>query len=279
MYSSRMTIQGQPQGAYPMNTGPRGADHTGYSNNYGMMSQGEQMTYWTTNNQSAMPGPSRIGPFSSCGTPNAVMNFSNDPQIVSGMNIHRRAGHYGPIVNNLQMQCQQQSMMGMARRGFQDMGTDFEQIDTSGDPFQPLICGSNMGTYNSLPNTGGRLMGQNSAAAQVVLQEQSGVSPYQSQYRSTTLSPSSTPLRAHTQSHFQGIAHPPSYKSLPRSTISGVNKTSICQMVPPNQTTINSPLLNASAYQEISNPPRLEPGKCMYLQQHHKISYKPYVLC
>ena len=264
MYSSRIPIQGQPQGAYPMNTGPRSADHTGYVKNYGMMSLGGQTGYWTTDNQLTMPGPSRIGQFSSCVTPNAVMNASNDPQIVSGMNIHQGAGQYDPMVKNLQMQ--QQSMMGMSRMGFQNMGTPFEQINTSRDPFQPLICSSNMGTYNSLPNTGGRLMGQNLAAAQVVGQEQSGLSPYQSHCRSTTHSPSSIPLRAQVQSHFKGITPPLSYKSLPSRTLPGINKASIYQTIPPNRTTpINSPSLNAAASQEISNPPHLESGEHTYL--------------
>ena len=83
IYPSRIAIQGQPQGrAYPMNTGPSAADHTGYHMSYGMMSQSRQTSYWANHNQSAMPGPSRIA---SHVTPNPVMDLRNDPQIISSI--------------------------------------------------------------------------------------------------------------------------------------------------------------------------------------------------
>ena len=41
MYPSGMSMQGQPQGTYPMNTaGPRAVEHAGYPMNHNMMSQG-----------------------------------------------------------------------------------------------------------------------------------------------------------------------------------------------------------------------------------------------
>ena len=282
MYSSRMPMQGQPQGAYPINTaGPRAVDHAGYPMNHNMMSQGEQMGYRMT--QSAMPGPNRIGPFSTFVSPNAVVGANNNPQMISSMNAHPgAAGQYQMGMMNRpqiqqqqqqQMQQQQQSMMGMSpnpggmRMGSQNMGTHLGgPISTSGDstPFQPPISGNNMGMYNRSPNPGGSLMGQNSAVAvQVAGQKRNSLSTYQSQYRSTAYSPNSTPPGGPTQPQFQGTPPPPSYNSSSNS-LPSVNQASTYQVVPPNQTAPNNSnqllLPSAATAQEASNSPCSGPG-------------------
>lgn len=283
MYSSRMTMQGQPQGAYPMNTGPRGVDHAGYPMNHNMMSQGGQMGY--RNTQPAMPGPNRIGPFSSV-SPNAVVNAQNNPQMISSLNAHPGTGQYPPGMINRsqlqqqqqmqhqQMQHQQQAMMGMSpnpggmRIASQNMGAHLGPISTSGDstPFQPSISGgNNMGMYNRSPNPGSNLMVQNSAvAAQQVAagQKRNSLSPYQSQYRTAAYSPNTTPPGGPVQPPFQGTPPPPSYNS-PSNSLPSVNQASTYQVVPPNQTAPNNsnqlPLPSAAA-QEASNSPRSRPG-------------------
>ena len=278
MYQSRMPMQGQPQGTYPMNTaGPRAVEHAGYPMNHNMMSQGGQMGYRTT--QSTMPGPNRMGPFSTTVSPNAVVGANNNPQMISSMNAHPgAAGQYQmPGMMNRpqmqqqqqQMQQQQQSMMGMSpnpggmRMGSQKMGTHLGPISTSGDstPFQTPISGNNMAMYNRSPNPGGSIMGQNSAVA--AGQKRNSLSPYhQSQYRST-YSPNSTPPGGPTQPQFQGTPPPPSYNSS-NNSLPSVNQASTYQVVPPNQTApINSnqlPLPSGTAAQEASNSPRSGPG-------------------
>ena len=236
------------------------------------------MGYRTT--QSAMPGPNRLGPFSSSVSPNAVVGANNNPQMISSMNAHPGAGQY-PMgmmsrpqqqqLQQQQMQHQQQSMMGMSpnpggmRMGTQNMGTHLGPISTSGDstPFQPPISGNNMGMYNRSPNPGGTLMGQNSAvAAQAAGQKRNSLSPYQSQYRTTAYSPNSTPPGGPAQPPFQGTP-PPSYNSS-NNSLPSVNQASTYQVVPPNQTAPNNsnqlPLPSAAASQEASNSPRSGPG-------------------
>ena len=162
MYPSRIPMQ--PQGTYPMNTaGPRAVEHAGYPMNHNMMSQGGQMGYRTT--QLVMPGPNRMGPFSTTVSPNAVVGANNNPQMISSMNAHPgAAGQYQmpgmmnrpQMQQQQQMQLQQQSTMGMSlnpggmRMGSQNMGTHLGPISTSGDstPFQPPISGNNMVMYN-----------------------------------------------------------------------------------------------------------------------------------
>ena len=271
-------MQGQPQGVYPMNTaGPRAVDHAGYPMNHNMMSLGGQMGYRTT--QWAMPGPNRIGPFSTGMSLNAVVGVNNNPQMISSMNAHPgAAGQYHMGMMNRpqiqqQQQMQQQSMMGLSlnpsrmRMGSQNMGTHLGgPISTRGDltPFPPPISGNNMGMYDRSPNRGGSLMGQNSAeAAQVADQKQNSLSPYQSQYRSTAYSPNSTPPGGPTQPQFQGTPPPPSYNSSSNS-LPSVNQASTYQVVPPNQTAPNNsnqlPLPSAATAQEASNSPRSGPG-------------------
>lgn len=282
MYPGRMPMQGQPQGGYPMNTGPRAVDHTGYPMNHNMMSQGGQMGYRTT--QSAMPGPNRMGPFASSVSPNAVVGANNNPQMISSMNAHPGAGQYPMGMMNrpqqqqqMQQQMQhqqQQSMMGMSpnpggmRMGAQNMGTHLGPISTSGDstPFQPPISGNNMGMYNRSPNPGGSIMGQNSAvAAQAAGQKRSSLSPYQSQYRTATAySPNSTPPGGPTQPPFQGTPPPPPSYNSSNNSLPSVNQASTYQVVPPNQTAPNNsnqlPLPSAAGAQEASNSPRSGPG-------------------
>ena len=245
MYPSRLPVQGQPQGgAYHMNTGPRAAGHKGYPMNYGMTSQGGQTGYWATHNQSAMPGPSRIATFSSHVTPNAVMDADNNPQIISSMNVHGRVGQYDPV--------------GMMHKPHQ------QKIMMGGNPFQPLISGNNMETYNCLPNLGGSIMKQNSAvAAQASSQEQYGLIPYQFQHRSTGHSPSSASIEGHTQPRFQDTPPSPRYKSSSSNIPPGVNNASIYQMVPPNQATsinYNQRSSVSATSQETSIFPHLRPG-------------------
>lgn len=270
MYPSRMPVQGQPQaGTYHMNTGPRAAGHTGYPVNYGMISQRGQTGYWATHNQSAMPGPSRIVTFSSHVTPNAVMDADNNPQIISSMNVHGRVGQYDPV-GMMHKPHQQQFMMGMSpnpggmRMRFQNMGVNFGQFNTSGDPFQPLISGNNMKTYNCLPNLGGSIMTQTSAvAAQASSQEKYGLIPYQFQHRSTGHSPSSTSIEGHTQPRFQDTPPSPRYKSSSSNIPPGVNNASVYQMVPPNQATsiiYNQRSVLSATSQETSIFPHLRPG-------------------
>ena len=287
MYPGRMPMQGQPQGAYPMNTGPRAVDHAGYPMNHNMMTQGGQMGYRTT--QSAMPGPNRmVGPFSSSVSPNAVVGANNNPQMISSMNAHPGTGQYPMGMMNRpqqlqqqqqqqQMQHQQQSMMGMSpnpggmRMGAQNMGAHIGPISTSGDstPFQPPISGNNMGMYNRSPNPGGSLMGQNSAVvAQAAGQKRNSLSPYQSQYRTAAAaaySPNSTsPGGGPTQPPFQGTPPPPPSYNSSNNSLPSVNQASTYQVVPPNQTAPNNsnqlPLPNAAAAQEASNSPRSGPG-------------------
>ena len=281
MYPGRVPMQGQPQGAYPMNTGPRAVDHAGYPMNHNMMSQGGQVVYRTT--QSAMPGPNRLGPFSSSVSPNAVVGANNNPQMISGMNAHPgAAGQYPMGMMNRPQQLQQQqqqiqqqqSMMGMSpnpggmRMAAQNMGAHLGPISTSGDstPFQPPISG-NMGMYNRSPNPGGSLMGQNSAvvAQAAAGQKRTSLSPYQSQYRTAAYSPNSTPPGGPTQPTFQGAPTPPppSYNSS-NNPLPSVNQASTYQVVPPNQTAPNNsnqlPLPSAGTAQEASNSPRSGPG-------------------
>lgn len=275
MYSSRMPMQAQPQGGYPMNAGPR-VDHTGYPINHNMMSQGGQMGYRTT--QSPMPGPNRLGPFSSV-SPNAVVGANNNPQMISSMNAHPGAGQYPPGMMNRpqpqqqpQMQHQQQqAMMGISpnpaamRMGSQSMGGHLGPISTTGDstPFQPPISGNNMGMYNRSPNPGGGLMGQTVVAPQAAGPKRNSLSPYQSQYRTTAYSPNSTPPGAPTQPSFQGTPTPPPSYNSSSNSLPSVNQASTYQVVPPNQTAPNNsnqlPLPSAAA-QEASNSPRSGPG-------------------
>ena len=233
------------------------------------------MGYRTT--QSPMPGPNRLGPFSSV-SPNAVVGANNNPQMISSMNAHPGTGQY-PMgmmnrpqqIQQQQQQMQQQQMMGMSpnpggmRMGTQNMGAHLGPISTSGDstPFQPPISGNNMGMYNHSPNPGGSLMGQNSAvAAQAAAQKRNSISPYQSQYRTAGYSPNSTPPGGPTQPPFQGPP-PPSYNSS-NNSLPSVNQASTYQVVPPNQTAPNNsnqlPLPSATGAQEASNSPRSGPG-------------------
>jgi len=289
MYASRMPMQGQPQGAYPMNAGPR-VDHAGYPMNHNMMSQGGQMGYRTT--QSAMPGPNRLGPFSSV-SPNAVVGANNNPQMISNMNAHPGTGQYPPGMMNrpqpqqqpqMQVQHQQQAMMGMSpnpaamRIGSQGMGGHLGPISTTGDstPFQPPISGNNIGMYNRSPNPGGSLMGQNSAiAAQAAGPKRNSLSPYQSQYRTPAYSPNSTPPGGPTQTPFQGTPTPPPSYNSSSNSLPSVNQASTYQVVPPNQTAPNNsnqlPLPSAAAAQEASNSPRSGPGTPTTATHSHDI--------
>ena len=267
-------MQGQPRdGAYPMNTGARGADHTGYHMNYGMMSQGGQTGYWATHNQSAMPSPSRIGPFSSHVTPDVIMHPNYSPQLISNMKVHQGASQYCPtgMLNKSHIHHHQQhSRMGMstnpARMGFQSMGTRFGLINTSVGPFQTLISGKNTGQNSVKELSGDSFMGQNIAeAVQVADQECSSLSLNQPQFRTTAYSPSSNPLQDYIPPRFQGKPPPlPIYKPSSYSSLPCVNKSSIYQVVSPNQTTPDqSLLLNATATQGTSSS-RLQPGTPMY---------------